>query len=49
MRLKYLTYKMTSVRVRVCVRACAIEIKLGMLHTAYLDDVRVWTRIQFAL
>ena len=31
-RLKCLTYKMASVRVRACVRACAIEIKQGMLH-----------------
>ena len=35
--------------VRVCVRACAIEIKPGMLRAAWLDDVRVWTCIRFAL
>ena len=48
-RLKYLTYKMASVRVRACVRACAVEIKPGMLRAACFDDVRVWTRIRFAL
>ena len=44
-RLKYLTYKMASVRVR----ACAVEIKPGMLRAACFVDVRVWTRIRFAL
>ena len=48
-RLKYLTYKLASVRVRACVHACAVEIKPGMLRAAYFDDVRVWTRIWFAL
>ena len=30
--LKYLTYKMASVHLRACVRACAVEIKPGMLR-----------------
>ena len=34
---------------RGCVRACAVEIKLGELHDACFDDVRVWTHIRFAL
>ena len=50
-RLKCLTYKMASVRVcvRVCVRACATEIKPRMLRAVCFDDVRIWTRIRFAL
>ena len=40
---------MASVRVCACVRACAIEIKPGMLRAACFDDVRVWMRIRFAL
>ena len=35
-RLKYLTYKRASVRLRVCVRACAVEIKLGMLRVSMM-------------
>ena len=42
-RLKYLTYKMASVRVCACVRACAVEIKPGMLRAACFDDIRIWT------
>ena len=33
-RLKYLIYKMASVCVRLCVRACAVEIKSRMLRAA---------------
>ena len=33
-RLKYLTYKMASVRMPACVRVCAIEMKPGMLRAA---------------
>ena len=44
---KYLTYKMASVH--ACVRACAVEIKPGMLRAACFNDVRVWSRIWFAL
>ena len=40
-RLKYLTYKMASVRVGACVCACAVEIKPGMLRAACFFDVRV--------
>ena len=49
--LKYMTYmyKMAYVHVRVCVRACAVEIKTGMLRAACFYDVRVWTRVRFAL
>ena len=46
-QLKYLTYKVASVRVRVC--ACAVEINPGLLRAACFDDVRVWTRKWFAL
>ena len=35
-RLKYLTYKMASERVRVCVRACAVEIKSEMLRASMM-------------
>ena len=35
--------------VRMCVRACAVEIKLGMLRAVCLIDVGIWTRIRFAL
>ena len=34
--------------VRAIVRACAVEIKPGMLRAACFIDVRVWTRIRFA-
>ena len=34
-------------RVRGFVRACALEIKPGMLRAACFIDVRVWTRIRF--
>ena len=40
-RLKYLTYKVASVRVSACVRAYAVEIKPGMLRAACFDDERV--------
>ena len=36
-------------RVCACVRAFAVEIKPGMLCDACFIDVRVWTRIRFAL
>ena len=40
---------MASVHVRAYVRACAVEIKLGMFRAACFDDERVWMRIRFAL
>ena len=46
---KYLPYNMTSVSVCVCVRACAVEIKPEVLRAAYFIDVRISTRIWFAL
>ena len=36
-------------RACACVRACAVEIKPGMLRAACFNDVRVWSRIRFAL
>ena len=30
-------------------RACGVQIKPGMLHAACFIDVRVWTRIRFAV
>ena len=36
-------------RVRVCVRACAVEIKPAMLRAACFIDVHVWMRVQFDL
>ena len=39
---KYLTYMMASVR------ACAVEIKPGVLRVACFFDEPVWTRILFA-
>ena len=44
---KYLPYNMASVC--MCVRACAVEIKPGMLRDACFIDVCVWTQIRFAL
>ena len=38
-----------GVCVRVCVRACAVQIKPRMLHAACFIDVRIWTRTRFAL
>ena len=42
---------MASVRVCVCVcvHACAVEIKPGMLRAVCFIDVCVWTRKRFAL
>ena len=38
-----------GVCMRVCARACAVEIKPGMLRDACFIDVHVWTRTQFDL
>ena len=48
---KYLTYVQKKEH-GVCVHACAVEIKLGMLRAVCFIDVhgvRVWTSIRFTL
>ena len=41
---------MASASACVCVRrACAVEIKPGILCAVCFIDVRVWTRIRFAI
>ena len=39
---KYLPTRWRLQRVRVCVRACAVEIKPGMLRAACFFDVRAY-------
>ena len=40
---------MACLSVCVCVRARAVEIKLGTLRAAHFFDVRVWTHVRFDL
>ena len=51
-RIEYdITVQISDLQDGVCerLRVCAVEIKPGMLHAVCFDDVRVWTRIRFAI